>query len=107
MKQYDRKSGKPDIAAFLKRTKTSQAELSRTLGISKGMVTLMKQGKTDMTRSTCRKLLLAGMTVRELFGDDVAGLVEMQVALDGVKRKLTDSECRRIAEAAVGAVLGV
>lgn len=107
MKQYDRISGKPDIAAFLKRTKTSQAELSRTLGLSKGMVTLMKQGRNEPSYSTCRALILAGMTVRELFGDDAASLVEMQVALDGVKRKLTDSECRRIAEAAVGAVLGV
>ena len=95
-----------ELEKFLKRSKMSQAELAKALGLSKGMVTLMKQGKTEPTQSTCRRLLLAGMTVSELFGEDVGRVVEMQVLLDASSKKMTDSECRRIAEAVVGAVKG-
>lgn len=93
-----------DLQKFLRRTKMSQRELAEALGVSTSMVTLLKQGRTEATFSTCRKLLLAGMTVGELFGDDVWEVVKRQAVIESPASELTDEQCRAIVERGISSL---
>lgn len=105
MKQYGLEIGDPvGLERFLKRTGISQAELSKILGLSRGMVTLLKQGKTEPTFQVCRKLLLAGMTVEELFGSEVWNVAKRQALSGDGKTVLSAEECRRFTEAALASI---
>ncbi len=109
MEKYDEKnygSAIMDIDGFLKRTKMKQRELAEAVGLTSGMITAIKQGRSETTHSVCRKMLLAGMTVEELFGKDVWDVVRRQFRVDSSRLELSDSECRDIAEKVVAAVTG-
>jgi transcriptional regulator with XRE-family HTH domain len=92
------------LQEFLKRTKRTQRELANELGISTAMVSLMKHGKNEATRETCRKLLLAGMTVEELFGADVWEVVRRQAVIESPASELTDEQCRAIVERGIASL---
>ena len=57
-----------DIHSFLERKKISQADLSRELKTTPGNVNRWVKGEGVPSWELCRKLLLIGMTVEELFG---------------------------------------
>lgn len=92
------------LQEFLKRTKKTQRELANETGISTSMITQLKQGRTEATFSTCRKLLLAGMTVEELFGADVWEVVKRQAVIESPAAELTDEQCREIVERGISSL---
>lgn len=109
MEKYDEKNYRGaimDIDGFLKRTKMKQRELAEAVGLTSGMLTAIKQGRSETTHSVCAKMLLAGMTVEELFGKDVWDAVRRQFLSAPSTMELTDSECREIAEKVVAVVTG-
>ena len=90
---------KIDIESFLHRTKTNQKELAEAVGLSESMISALKKGNTDTTASVCRKLLLAGMTLGELFGPEVERAVKCTAeAKNGLETPFTDEICRDIVE---------
>lgn len=95
-----------DIEGFLRRTGKKQKELAEELGISVGMVQALKTGRSSTTLSVCSRLLLAGMTVRELFGDDVWEAVKTSSFHERMDNALSDSECREIVERGLFAIGG-
>lgn len=92
------------LQEFLKRTKKTQRELANETGISTSMITQLKQGRTEATFATCRKLLLAGMTVEELFGADVWEVVRRQAVIESPASELTDEQCRAIVERGISSL---
>ena len=86
-----------DLEGFLRRTGKKQRELAEELGISAGMVTALKKGRSEPSYPVCRGLLLAGMSIGELFGDDVAHAA-------GQSTMFTDEECRAIVEAGMASL---
>ena len=77
MEKYDEKNYRAAIMyidGFLKRTKMKQRELAEAVGLTSGMITAIKQGRSETTHSVCAKMLLAGMTVEELFAKDGVAL---------------------------------
>lgn len=95
-----------DIEKFLKRTRTRQKDLAATLGISEGQLSAMKKGRSETSQEVCRRLLLAGMTVEELFGPEVWEVVKRQALLESRSARLTDAECREIVERGLSAMQG-
>lgn len=82
-----------DLERFLTRTGKKQKELAEELGITPGMVTALKKGRSEPSYSVCRSLLLAGMTIGELFGDEV-----QKRNNSSLSPSLSDEECRAIVE---------
>ena len=95
---------KMNLEKFLKRTRTRQKDLAATLGISEGQLSAMKKGRSDTSQEVCRRLLLAGMTVEELFGADVWEVVRRQALLEAGKLELSDEICRDIVERGLSAL---
>lgn len=90
-----------ELEKFLKRTGMRQCRLAEILGMSRAMVTQLKKGRTEPTHSVCRGLLLAGMSVEELFGKDVQDAVSAGILSEYVGSSLSDEDCRRIVGSAL------
>ena len=95
---------KMNLEKFLKRTRTRQKDLAAELGISEGQLSAMKKGRSDTSQEVCRRLLLAGMTVEELFGPEVWEVVKRQALLESRSARLTDAQCREIVERGLSAM---
>lgn len=93
-----------DIDGFLRRTGKKQRELASELGISPAMVNALKKGRTDTSATICRKLLLSGMTVEELFGSEVWELVKARALGESGKIVLGQDECMRIVAAGLASM---
>ena len=77
-----------DILTFLERKRMSQATLSRELGTTPGNVNRWVKGEGVPSWEICRKLLLLGMTVEELFGVEYS---KMHI-VEGGSISLTDED---------------
>lgn len=96
---------KIDIESFLHRTKTNQKELAEAVGLSESMISALKKGNTDTSASVCRKLLLAGMTLGELFGPEVERAVNSTSdGKNGPCAPYPDEICRLIVSRGVEAL---
>ena len=62
---------KIDLFSFLDRKGMTQSQLAGLLGTSPANVNRWATGDGVPSHSLCRKLLVEGMTVKELFGIDV------------------------------------
>ncbi|MCL2282034.1 MAG: helix-turn-helix domain-containing protein [Fibromonadales bacterium] len=73
MKKAGKKGiSKIDIAQFLKRKRITQQELADKMDCSLGLVGGWASYRNVPSYEKCVELLKAGMTVSELFGEDVA-----------------------------------
>lgn len=65
-----------DLKSFLNRSKMTKADLCRKIGLDpkSSLLSSYEKGRSDPSFSVCRQLLLAGMTVEELFGIDYKSL---------------------------------
>lgn len=62
-----------DIQSFMKRKGfRNQSEFAKILGKSRSGIAGWNNGDRAPTYKMCQQLLLAGMTIQELFGDEVA-----------------------------------
>lgn len=63
-----------DINSFTSRLGITKADVARQLGLDpkSNTLSLYSKGKSFPPFEMCRKLLMAGMTIQELFGDEVA-----------------------------------
>ena len=80
-----------DILSFLERKKIRQADLSRMLDTTPGNVNRWVKGDGVPSWEICRKLLLLGMTVEELFGVEYS---KMHIG-EGGRVTLTDDDLSR------------
>ena len=92
--------GRPDIAAFLARTGMNQSELARRLGTTSANVSKWVRGEGVPSYGICVSLLKMGMTIGELFGDEV-----QKRNNSSLSPSLSDEECRAIVERGI-ATLG-
>ena len=53
----------------------NQTELAERLGLTQGAVSAWNSGNRTPPYETCAQLLAMGMTIEELFGSEIAGIV--------------------------------
>lgn len=96
---------KIDIESFIRRTGIRQNRLAEIAGVSPSMIHALKNGTTDTSASVCRKLLLAGMTLGELFGPEVERAVNSTSdGKNGPCAPYPDEICRLIVSRGVEAL---
>ena len=68
-----------DIESFLNRTKRSKADLLRDLECDpkSSLVSAYIAGRSKPSYEMCEKLLKLGMTIKELFGDEIDAMVRL------------------------------
>lgn len=74
-----------DFQSFLGRKKMKQREAADILGCSMGFVGMMASGKSKPSYETIIKLIDAGITVRELFGEEYAAKIIENSNIDTCK----------------------
>lgn len=79
-------TGKLDIKsvrlqAFLERMHWTQQELADRIGVSRERVGQWNTERQDVTRKDCGRLLAAGMTISEMFGEDAAKAIRAAAVL--------------------------
>lgn len=74
-----------DFDSFLKRTGLTLSDVSKKIGVSKSMMTLLNNKTTTPSYSTLKKFYRLGMTIEEMFG-------EKQTAT------ISDADCEKIAD---------
>ena len=81
-----------DIDSFIARTGRSKADLSRDLGFDpkSSLLAAYQAGRTKPSYDVCAKLLQLGMTLKELFGDDVDARLK-KFYMDSEKREMAES----------------
>lgn len=93
-----------DINGFLNRMNLSHADLASKIQESRSKVSGWAAGYRRPDYDCIAKLLLAGMTINEMFGDKVEKAVfNVQPSID--VDKLTEEDCKRIVSIAFGTVL--
>lgn len=65
-----------DIEGFLDRTGMKGVELQKKLDLSSGTLSIYKSGKSNPSYSILCRLIEEGMTAREMFGDELADILE-------------------------------
>ena len=73
-------------------------ELQEKLGVSSGLLSQYKAGRSNPSYTMLCKLLDEGMTIEEMFGTDRWQIVKHHAALESSVLELTDEECRKIVE---------
>ena len=61
-----------DIEGFLERTHMKGVELQKKLGLSSGMLSIYKSGKSNPSYQMLCSLIEEGMTSEEMFGTELA-----------------------------------
>ena len=64
---------------FMDRKGLTQQQLADKIGVNRGAIGKWNTHVSDVTRENCAKLLLAGMTLEEMFGKEVADCVKKAV----------------------------
>lgn len=67
------------LQEFMDRKGLTQQQLAEKIGVNRGAIGKWNTHVTDVTRENCAKLLLAGMTLEEMFGKEVADCVKKAV----------------------------
>lgn len=67
------------LQEFLSRQNLTQESLAQKIGVKRGTIAQWNTGRTDITRENCGKLLAEGMSLEELFGDEVALIVRKEI----------------------------
>lgn len=76
----------------------SGSELQEKLGVSSGLLSQYKAGRSNPSYDMLVKLLHEGMTIEEMFGTEVWEKVKNQACLESSHLQLSDDECRKIVE---------
>lgn len=96
-----------EVTRFINRTGRTQQSLANELGVSRSRVAQWCSGNADISRTDCGRLIKAGMTFAELFGQDVEDYVSKVYSGGTVDlSSLTDEECSSILERGLARVLG-
>ena len=74
-----------DFDSFLRRTGFTLSDVAKKAGVSKSMMTLLKNGSTTPSYSTLMKFHRLGMTPAEMFGEKTVATI-------------SDADCEKIAE---------
>lgn len=98
-----------DCNSFLRRMGWRQKDLSERLGIGTSTVGMWCTGKSSPSLEVAEKLVKLGMTVKELFGEEVDEIVRKAYmdeirpeasgdkgAIDGVERAVVEMKARGI-----------
>lgn len=92
-----------DLQKFMNRIRVTQNELAKQIGVSLSKVGAWSAGYRKPGYEDIVLLLKAGMTISELFGDDVEKVVlRSQPSLD--PSQLSPEDCRRIVSVALGTI---
>ena len=67
------------LQEFMDRRGLTQQQLADEIGVTRGVVGKWNTRVSDVTRENCAKLLLAGMTLEEMFGEEVAQFVTKSI----------------------------
>ena len=67
------------LQEFMDRKGLTQQQLADKIGVNRGAIGKWNTHVSDVTRENCAKLLLAGMTLEEMFGKEVADCVKKAV----------------------------
>lgn len=67
------------LQEFMDRRGLTQQQLADEIGVTRGVIGKWNTQVSDVTRENCAKLLLAGMTIEEIFGEEVAECVKKSV----------------------------
>lgn len=67
------------LQEFMDRRGLTQQQLADKIGVTRGVIGKWNTQKSDVTRENCAKLLLAGMTLEEMFGEEVAQFVTKSI----------------------------
>jgi transcriptional regulator with XRE-family HTH domain len=88
-------SGNIDLARFLKRKGITQKDLAEKLGCSLGLVGGWASYRCVPSYEKCIELLQAGMTISELFGEEVAKEARLfPITEEELKTKTSDFEAK-------------
>lgn len=92
-----------DIKSFIDRKHMSKADLARALDIDPktSVISAYEKGRAGPSYSVCKKLLVLGMSVQELFGKEVAEktvIFTEELANRDVQNTLTKDEIVAIIE---------
>ena len=79
---------KIELSQFLHRKGINQSQLAEILGTTPSNVNRWATGLGVPSHSICRRLLLEGMTVKELFGIEIAGDAKVYVDDEELERKV-------------------
>ena len=67
------------LQEFMDRRGLTQQQLADEIGVTRGVIGKWNTQVSDVTRENCAKLLLAGMTLEEMFGEEVAQFVTKSI----------------------------
>lgn len=68
-----------DVQSFMKRKGfRNQTELANQFGVSQSAISSWNAGVHGPTYETCVELIKAGMTIRELFGEEIDEIVKKE-----------------------------
>lgn len=84
------------IQEFLNRKGFTQQQLADAIGVSREVVGKWNTQRSDVTRENCGRLLLAGMSLEEMFGDDVAKFVKKAILAESKVPDVSDEYCKNI-----------
>lgn len=84
------------IQEFLTRKGFTQQQLADEIGVSREVVGKWNTQKSDVTRENCARLLLAGMTLEEMFGEDVAESVKKSILAESKMPDVSDEYCKNL-----------
>lgn len=93
-----------DINAFLRRMNYSHGDLAAKMNVSRSKVSGWAAGYRRPDYDNLEQLLKMGMTINEMFGEEVERIVfKVQPSID--VNNLTENDCKKIVSMAFGKVL--
>lgn len=84
------------LQEFLNRRGFTQQQLADEIGVTREVIGKWNTQKSDVTRENCARLLLAGMSLEEMFGDDVAESVKKTILSESKIPDVTDEYCKNL-----------
>lgn len=98
----------PFFEKYLTRVNKTKADLLRSLGLDpkSSLINAYIKGRATPSYEMCSQLLKNGMTVEELFGDEIWDIAKQNAKFmeSFVPEALSDDECRRIVEIGISAI---
>lgn len=94
-----------DIDAFLRRTGMDGVKLQEKLGVSSGLLSQYKAGRSNPSYSMLCKLLEEGMTIQEMFGPEILKYCQLQPVSKDRTKELSREECLDIVKKGLEALI--
>lgn len=94
------------IQEFLNRKGFTQQQLADAIGVSREVVGKWNTQRSDVTRENCGRLLLGGMSLEEMFGDDVAKFVKKAILAESKVPDVFDEYCKKYCSSRIKAANG-